>query len=105
RFLESVSVVDRNAVLIVIAQKQIRVFACALIAHSQGDVGCQLVAQGNCAADSMEMFRGAEWNGTEYAGETAGLLCVFVEKFGREKRVANQIPSDGMAHVIQGDVV
>src|SRR5438105_15607671 len=72
RFLETVSAVDRNAVLIVIAQKQIGIFACALIAHSQRDVGCQLVAESDCAADSMEMFWGAEWNWTENDGETTG---------------------------------
>ena len=77
RLLETVCAVDRNAVLIVIAQKQIGIFACALIAHSQSDMGGQLVAESNCAADAMEMFGGAEWNRTEKAGETAGLFCVF----------------------------
>src|SRR5256885_13257012 len=64
-FLETVSAVDRNAVLVVIAQKQIGIFACALITHSQRDVGCQLVAESDRAADAMEMFWGAEWNWTE----------------------------------------
>ena len=44
RFLETVSAVDRNAVLIVIAQKQVRIFARALIAHAKSDVRRQLIA-------------------------------------------------------------
>src|ERR1700737_3765092 len=87
RSLETVRAVDRNAVLIVVAQKQIGVFACALIAHSQSDVGRQLIAESNCAADSTEMFGGAEWNWTEKSGETAGLFCVFKKELRREERV------------------
>ena len=39
-FLETVSAVDRNAVLIVITQEDIRVFTGALITETKGDVGC-----------------------------------------------------------------
>ena len=104
-FLVTVCAVDRNAVLIVIAQKQIGVFARALIAHSQRDVGCQLVAESNRAADAMEMFWGAEWNWTEKAREPAGLFCVFIEKLCREESVANQVPGQRMPNVIESDVV
>ena len=40
RFLETVSAVDRNAVLVVIAQEYVGVFACALIADAERKVGC-----------------------------------------------------------------
>ena len=39
-FLETVSAVDRNAVLIVIAQEGIRVFAGTLITEAERHVGC-----------------------------------------------------------------
>ena len=39
-FLETVSAVDRNAVLIVIAQENVGVLACALIAETERYVGC-----------------------------------------------------------------
>jgi hypothetical protein len=39
-FLKTVSAVDRNAVLVVIAQKHIGILACTLVADSECDVGC-----------------------------------------------------------------
>ena len=39
RFLETVSAVNRNAVLVVIAQEQVRILARALITDTKSDVG------------------------------------------------------------------
>ena len=39
-FLETVSAVDRNAVLVVIAQEYVGVLGCALITDAERDVGC-----------------------------------------------------------------
>ena len=39
-FLETVSAVHRNAVLIVIAQEYVGILACALVADTERDVGC-----------------------------------------------------------------
>ena len=72
RCLETVSAVDRNAVLVVIAQQQVGVFARALIADAESDVRRQLIAQGNCAADATKMLACAQWNRTENTGEAAG---------------------------------
>ena len=59
RFLETVSAVDRNAVLIVIAQQQVGIFARSLITRTQRDVGRQLIADGDCTTDAVKMFRRA----------------------------------------------
>jgi len=59
RFLETVSAVDRNAVLIVIAQQQVGIFARSLITRTQRDVGRQLIADGDCTTDALKMFRRA----------------------------------------------
>src|ERR1700736_419770 len=105
RFLETVSAVDRNAVLVVIAQQQVGVFARALIGDAESDVRRQLIAEGNCAADPMKMLARAQWNRTENTGEAARFFGVFKKELGRKQRVADQIPSQGMANVIEGDVV
>ena len=39
-FLETVCAVDRNAVLVVIAQEYVGVLGCALITDTERDVGC-----------------------------------------------------------------
>jgi len=59
RFLETVCAVNRNAVLIVIAQQQVGIFARSLITRTQRDMGRQLVADSDCATYALEMFRRA----------------------------------------------
>lgn len=59
RFLETVSAVDRNAVLIVIAQQQVGILARSLITRTQRDMGSQLVAHSDCTTYALEMFRRA----------------------------------------------
>jgi len=58
-FLETVSAVDRNAVLIVIAQEQVGIFTRSLITRTERDMGRQLVAHSDCATDALKMFRRA----------------------------------------------
>src|ERR1700730_1003944 len=94
-FLETICAVDRNAVLIVIAQEDVRLFGCALIADPEGDVRRQLIAECNCAAESLKMF----------VEKAARFIGIFVEKLSRKKRAADQIPSQRVPNKIQGDVI
>src|SRR5260370_13827780 len=93
RCLETESAADRNAVLVVIAQQQVGVFARALIADAESDVRRQLIAEGNCAADAMKMFPRARRNRTEKTGEAARFFGVFNKQLGRKQRVADHIPT------------
>src|SRR5947208_9562065 len=97
RGLETLSAVDRNAVLVVIAQQQVGVFARALIADAESNVRRQLIPEGNRAADPMKMLACAQWNWTENPGETARFFGVCTKELSRKQRVADQMPGQGMA--------
>jgi len=94
-FLKTVCSVEGDAVLVVVAERNIGILFRKLIAQSEGHVRRQLIADANGAAVAMQVF----------VDKSAGIIGILKKHFGRKQGITNDIPRHCMPDVIQGNKV
>src|SRR5437588_11056042 len=78
-FLKAVSAVERDAVLGVVAERNIGILLRKLIPQSEGNMGGKLIANGNGAAVTMQML----------VDKPNGVIGILKKHFGRKQGITN----------------